>query len=129
MMKPLPAPRRVGSRSPRPPKSNGSLNRSGGSGASERPRRRRGSGAREVASIFTTAGLIRSTTSAKLTSGETAIVAGRVVGFGGAVLGALDTTAVRVAPPAKIAPTRKATTAVSINVTNVRRRDMLIKNL
>jgi hypothetical protein len=29
-----------------------------------------------------------------------------------------------VTPPAKIAPTRKATTAVSISVTNVRRRDI-----
>ena len=72
MMKPLPAPRRGVSRSRGVPKSNGPSNGSGASGEPLRPRRRRVSRPRVVASMLTTAGLMRSTTSAKLTGGASA---------------------------------------------------------
>ena len=93
---------------------------------SVRLRRLRGSRPRVVASMFTTAGLMRSTTSAKLTSGMATAGAAAPSGADGRGRatgrrdGRLDP------PPAKIAPTRKATTAVSARVTNVKRRDIFL---
>src|SRR4029077_19998613 len=92
-----------------------------------RPRRRRDSRPRVVASMLTTAGLMRSTTSAKLIGAATAgeLPARGEAGGGPAVLaGAPAETADRAMPPATIAPTRKATTAVSATVTKVKRRDI-----
>src|SRR5262245_8207436 len=132
MMNPLPAPRR--GESPRGP--SGPSSGSGGS-IEVRPRRRPRSRPRAVASMFTTAGLMRSTMSAKLTRPFRP-------GFGRATVRAVDAveavavdvadvvdragapadTAGRAKPPATIAPTRNATTAVSTTVTTVKRLDM-----
>jgi hypothetical protein len=78
--------------------------------------------------MLTTAGLIRSTTSAKLTdeAARTA-VAGRatyrpVAGWRGAPAVIAD----RETPPATMAPTRNATKAVSATVTTVNRRDIYV---
>src|SRR5437762_134628 len=71
--------------------------------------------------MFTTAGLRRSTTSAKLMSGPAAAEAP----FGAGLTlftGPAATDDWLLPPPAKIAPTRKATTAVSARLTNVKRR-------
>ena len=94
-------------------------------------RRRRAVGARGrcvVASMFTTAGLMRSTTSAKLTSGGSGRARRRDAaacrrGTSRARRPARHTVG-RAKPPATIAPTRNATTAVSASVTNVKRRDI-----
>ncbi len=136
-MKPVPAPRRVGSvrslRSPRSlsrlggVKSNGGSKMSGGSGASVRLRRR-APRPLLVASMLTTAGLMRSTTSAKLTD----VPGGRpAAGWAPERRPAFfrsgpATTADRVMPPAKMVPTRKATAAVRVSVTKVERRDIYV---
>src|SRR4051812_3503677 len=78
--------------------------------------------------MLTTAGLIRSTTSAKLTAGTTAAVFD--ARSGGRPEAAFapppaDTSG-RESPPARMAPTRRATTAVSTSVTNVKRRILLL---
>src|SRR5438034_1634154 len=111
------------------PKSNGPSKGSCRSGAPGRPRRPRLSRPRVVASMFTTAGLIRSTTSAKLTSDvDTAPPAGRNAGRAGAFFTVPVRTEAGVKPPAKMAPTRKATTAVSARVTKVKRRMSLLSH-
>src|SRR5512135_1381594 len=75
--------------------------------------------------MFTTAGLMRWTTSAKLATVDPkpppiGRAAARVApSF--AAPAAIDD---RLTPPATIAPTRNATTAVSASVTTVNRRDM-----
>jgi hypothetical protein len=73
--------------------------------------------------MLTTAGLMRSTMSAKLTA-----VAKRVSGRAADPLAGFTsgpaTTADRARPPAKMVPTRNATAAVKISVTNVKRRDI-----
>src|SRR4051794_25266157 len=124
MMKPLPAPRRgVDSRSLGGPKSSGPSS----DGAEGRaPRGRRLPLPLVVVSMLTTAGFRRSTTSAKLTreamAGAAAVRARRPAA---ADLGEGPAdTAGRTKPPATIAPTRNATTAVSVTVTRVNRRDM-----
>ena len=67
-----------------------------------------------VASMFTTAGLMRSTTSAKLTTWRTARRKRRSARAAAGILVAAGpaTTADRVTPPAKMVPTRNATAAV-----------------
>src|SRR2546427_5377947 len=111
------------------PKSNGPSKGSCGSGAPGRPRRPRLSRPRVVASMLTTAGLIRSTTSAKLTSDvETAPPAGRDAGRAGAFFTVPVSTDSGLKPPAKMAPTRNATTAVSARVTKVKRRIRLLSH-
>src|SRR5258708_20025683 len=82
--------------------------------------------------MFTTAGLRRSTTSAKLTREPIAGAPGLRGGTGRAAdifAGAPAATADRATPPATIAPTRNATTAGSVMVTMVKRRDMNISGL
>src|SRR4051812_33459534 len=121
MMKPLPAPRCGGA-------AGGPSGASRGSGGSiaGRPRRRPRSRPRAVASMFTTAGLIRSTMSAKLTRPFSEALACASVRPGTAALlaGAPADTAERATPPATIAPTRNATNAVSTTVTMVKRLDI-----
>src|SRR2546428_5071147 len=119
MMKPLPAPRCGGS-------DRGLSGPSSGSGGSiiVRPRRRDRSRPRAVASMFTTAGLMRSTTSEKLTRPLRAGVACEMARPLAALTGAPADTAERATPPAKIAPTRNATTAVNTTVTMVKRLDI-----
>src|SRR5438552_7154154 len=131
MMKPVPAPRRGASRSSRGvPKPNGPSNSSGGSGTPARERRRRVSLPWVVASVFTTAGLIRSTTSAKLTSAAGATPPdGRAAAWTSTLLAPLPAaTEARGRPPVRMAPTRNATTAVSTTVTRVKRRDISVFN-
>src|SRR5258708_29131328 len=77
--------------------------------------------------MFTTAGFSRSTTSAKFTSD--AIPVPTPLWAGGtrpaaALAGAPAETADRATPPAMIAPTMKATPAVSVTVTSVKRPDI-----
>src|SRR4051812_5188439 len=124
MMNPLPAPRR--GVSPRGLLKSGRSNRSGGSGSSERRRRRESPVPREVASMLTTAGFMRSTTSAKLMSVPPAgALAARIDAAGvGCRSRATAVTAARSKPPATIAPTRNATMAVRTMLTIVKRRDM-----
>ena len=135
MMKPVPAPRRVGSARPlssrslsrlRGGRSNGESNVSGG-GASVRLRRRRESRALVEASMLTTAGLMRSTTSAKLTvpagSAAFATAAGALPAF---FTSGPATISDRLMPPATMVPTRNATAAVSVRVTIVKRRDIYL---
>src|SRR6266850_2099771 len=134
MMNPLPAPRRGASRSRGVPKSNGPSNGSGESGRAGRAPRRRRLCPRVVVSMLTTAGFRRSTTSAKLTSEA-------IAGAAAVRAASLSRTAFarpsgntcprepaemadRDTPPATIAPTRKATMAVSATVTSVKRRDI-----
>src|SRR3989442_6675474 len=90
-----------------------------------RPRRPRVSRPRVVASMFTTAGLIRSTTSAKLMSVVAPAPATVRAGRAGAPFTVPVMTVAGVSPPAKIAPTRNATTAVKAKVTKVKRRDIV----
>ena len=79
--------------------------------------------------MLTTAGFRRSTTSAKLTSEAIAGVPALRAGTNLAAedfAGAPAETADRTKPPATIAPTRKATTAVNVTVTMVKRRDISV---
>src|SRR6185436_8940842 len=126
MMNPLPAPRRGDSRSRGVPKSYGPSYGSDGSAGRAPPRRRREPLLLAVVSMFTTAGFSRSTTSAKFTrdgiAGPAGPRAGRLTGAGLSATPAV--TAERATPPARIAPTRKATTAVRATVTRVNRRDI-----
>src|SRR5205823_1262708 len=59
--------------------------------------------------------------------GQDAAVDVREIGRTAALFGVPITTADRLRPPAKIAPTRNATTAVSATVTNVKRRNMICR--
>ena len=123
-MKPLPEPRRGASRE--------RSNISGASGSPRRLRRRESAaGPALVASMFTTAAFTRSTTSAKFTNGApavrgapidepTALTAARR----GALMVGCAPRLGRRNPPATIAPTRNATTAVRATVTNVNRLDI-----
>ena len=77
---------------------------------------------REAASILTTDGLMRSATSAKLTTPENE--AGRGRSFTTSCTGAVETTGVCDTPPATMMPTRNATDAASANEMNVKRFDM-----
>src|SRR3954463_740536 len=129
MMNPVPAPRRGDSRSRGVPKSNGGSNWSGESaGPGRAPRRRRASRPLVVASMLTTAGLIRSTTSAKLTSDPSAgvLLARDSSRPEAALAGAPAETWDRATPPATMMPTRNATSAVSTTVTMVKRRDISV---
>jgi hypothetical protein len=78
--------------------------------------------------MFTTAALTLSTTSAKFTRGDAGVRAAEIVAepdeSDGRFAGACAPTAGRMNPPATIAPTRKATTAVSTTVTRVNLRDI-----
>src|SRR3989441_11379490 len=131
MMNPVPAPRRGASRSSRGvPKPKGPSKSSGGSGRPARERRRRVSLPLVVASMLTTAGLIRSTTSAKLTSDAAATPPdGRAAERRSTLLAAVRAaTEARGRPPVTMAPTRNATTAASTTVTRVKRRDISVFN-
>src|SRR5947207_7817494 len=119
MMKPVPAPRRgpCGSRSP------GRSNSSGPSGTGRPPNRRRRPLPRDVASMFTTAGLSRSATSAnEATAGDTPGVTRARTGICGA-LGA-EIANCGVIEPATTRPMRKAMVAVRQTVTMTNRRVM-----
>src|SRR5689334_3208481 len=72
--------------------------------------------------MFTTAGLIRSATSAKLTAPTLSVDADRAIPRDGPGRGALERTGVRVTPPAMMTPTRNATVDESASVTRVNRR-------
>src|SRR5262245_14859673 len=126
MMNPLPAPRRGVSLRGGPKA--GPSSGAGLSGGPTRRGRRLGSRPRLVASMLTTAGLMRSTTSAKLSGGPSKAAGdGRTAYRPAGVVDAAGAPAViveRAEPPDMIAPTRKATTAVSVTVTSVKRRDM-----
>ncbi len=95
-------------------------------GSSSSPRRWRESRlVFDVPSTFTTAGLMRSATSAKFTTPGKA--AGRAAGFAspdaaGGFSGAEDTTAAGVSPPATMTPIRKATADDRAIVRSVKRR-------
>ena len=75
--------------------------------------------------MLTTAGLMRSTTSAKLTSDVDAPAAGLRPTRPDPIEAPPAATEERETPPAKIAPTRKATRAVNPTVTSVKRRDII----
>ncbi len=75
--------------------------------------------------MFTTEELMRSTTSAKLTSDADGDGPAFVTGRAEATrAGTTAETAGRANPPAKIAPTRNATTPVRTTVMRVKRRDI-----
>ena len=121
MMNPVPAPRRGVSRSFL------GVPGSGTSSGSGRVRLRfAASFPRVVASMFTTAGLIRSTTSAKFTTvtGTVAPAARMRGSLATGLVGAPAAMEERPTPPATMAPTRKATIAVKASVTAVNRRDI-----
>src|SRR3954470_20967580 len=71
--------------------------------------------------MFTTAGLIRSATSAKFTAPAPAATAGEPP-RDAAVRGALESVGAGVRPPARITPTRNDTAHESATVTTVNRR-------
>src|SRR4051812_43532990 len=119
MMNPVPAPRRgpCGSRSP------GRSNSSGPSGTGRPPNRRLRAVPRDVASMFTTAGLSRSATSAKDTTvGDRPGARRARAGIWGA-LGA-EIANCGVIEPATTRPIRNAMVAVRQTVTTTNRRVM-----
>src|SRR4051795_9126350 len=71
--------------------------------------------------MFTTAGLIRSATSAKFTAPAPAATAGKPP-RDAAVRGALESVGAGVRPPARMTPTRNDTAHESATVTTVNRR-------
>jgi hypothetical protein len=73
--------------------------------------------------MLTTAGLMRSATSAKFTTPVSDAGLGRSFGDASRA-GALDTTGVRATPPARMTPTRNATDDDSASVIRVKRFDM-----
>ena len=110
MMKPLPAPRRGTRRPRREPPADRRRDPAGRHGVGARPRRpalRRAPAT--VASMFTTAGLIRSTTSAKLTSDPAALAGAPPAALAAPDdFGAAASIDERCTPPATMIPTRKA---------------------
>ena len=126
MMKPLPAPRRGASRSRAACRSRTAVERIGRFGARVRPRRRRARAPRRRVDVhdrrvdpLDDVGEIDERRRRRRRGGARARRAARR-GWPAR----RPTTADRVTPPATIAPTRNATTAVRATVTKVKRRDM-----
>src|SRR5262245_28079495 len=81
---------------------------------------------RDAASMFTTAGLMRSATSAKFTTPDREAGLGRSDGPNDSRAVAVETTGVLgTPPPARMTPTRNATVEESASVMNVKRLDIV----